>query len=172
MYAIKRSLVVSFVLFFCASSSFPQERGERAKEDNLYSKALFASIAEMEKSWGQIDDSSGRSGIRTDYRHMLVEKDPQITDGLPSQLGDYRVEYLDDQMKIDRFKRLRKEFSILKIHPMQSEGSRLTIQVSVYYLTYAKGRLNLGLSDWSEVEFHYDCEKQSYVVSAVKLGGI
>jgi hypothetical protein len=43
----------------------------------------------MEKSYGHMDDSEGGSRIRTDYRHMLVEKDPEITDGLPSQQGDF-----------------------------------------------------------------------------------
>jgi hypothetical protein len=170
--ALKRSVVLSLVPLLCALSAFQQEGGKPAKEDNLYSMALFASIAEMEKSWGRIDDSDGRSGIRTDYRHMLVEKDPEITDRLPSQLGGFRVEYLDRQAQIERYKQLRKEFSILRIHPIQSEGSRLKIQVSVSYLKYEKGRLDLGLSDWSDVDFRYDCERQSYVVSALKLGGI
>jgi hypothetical protein len=172
VHMIKRWVVNSLVLLLCAGFAFPQERGERAREENLYSKALFASITEMEKSWGRIDDSNGRGGIRTDYRHMLVERDPEITDHLPSQLGDYRVEYLDSQAQIDRFKKLRKEFSILRIHPLQSEGSRLTVQVTVSYLKYEKGKLNLGLSDWSDVEFRFDCERQNYLVSAVNLGGI
>ena len=103
---------------------------------------------------------------------MLVQKDNEITDGLPSQLGDYRVEYLDYREQIDRYKKLRKEFSILKIGSMQSDGARLRIVISVYYLSYKKHKLLLGLSDWSEVEFRYDCEKQKYIVSSVKLGGI
>jgi hypothetical protein len=55
---------------------------------------------------------------------------------------------------------------------MQSDGARLRIVISVYYLSYKKHKLLLGLSDWSEVEFRYDCEKQKYIVSSVKLGGI
>lgn len=126
----------------------------------------------MDKSWGHIDDSDGGSRIHTDYHRMLVQKDNEITDGLPSQLGDYRVEYLDYREQIDRYKKLRKEFSILKIGSMQSDGARLRIVISVYYLSYKKHKLLLGLSDWSEVEFRYDCEKQKYIVSSVKLGGI
>jgi hypothetical protein len=126
----------------------------------------------MEKSWGHIDDSNGGSTIRRDYRHMLVEKDPEITDRLPSQLGDYRVEYLDKRAQIDRYKKLRKAFPILRIHPMQNEGARLEIEVSVSYFTHEKRRWLFAVSDWSDVEFHYDCEKQKFVVSAVKLGGI
>ncbi len=172
MCAIKRSVVSCLVLLISALSASPQQGGTPAKEDNLYSVALFTSISEMDKSWGHIDDSDGGSRIHTDYHRMLVQKDNEITDGLPSQLGDYRVEYLDYREQIDRYKKLRKEFSILKIGSMQSDGARLRIVISVYYLSYKKHKLLLGLSDWSEVEFRYDCEKQKYIVSSVKLGGI
>ena len=172
MYAFKRSVALGLVALLLAIPVFPQEGGAPAKGDNLYSVALFASIVEMEKSWGHIDDSNGGSTIRRDYRHMLVEKDPEITDRLPSQLGDYRVQYLDKRAQIDRYKKLRKAFPILRIHPMQNEGARLEIEVSVSYFTHEKRRWLFAVSDWSDVEFHYDCEKQKFVVSAVKLGGI
>ncbi len=97
MCAIKRSIVLSFILLLCAITGFPQKSQIPAKKDNLYSVALFASLSEMEKSWGHIDDGDGGSTIRTDFRHVLVEKEPEITDGLPSQQGDYRVEYLDSR---------------------------------------------------------------------------
>jgi len=106
--AFKRSIALSLVLLIFALSAIPQEGGTPAKEQNLYSVALFASIVEMEKSWGYIDDNNGGSGVRTDYRHMLVEKDPEITDRLPSQFGDYHVEYLDNRAQIDRYEKLGK----------------------------------------------------------------
>jgi len=134
--------------------------------------ALIASMTEMEKSSGHIDDSDGGRGIRTDYHHMVVEMDPEITNNLPSEFGDYRVEYLDRQARIDRYKKLRKQFSILRIHPMKNEGSRLKISITVSYFRYEKGRSIFALSDWSNVEFRYDCAKQDYVIAEVKLGGI
>jgi hypothetical protein len=170
--AIKRSIVLGFILLSCAPTGFPREGQIPAKKDNLYSVALFASVSEMEKSWGHIDDSNGGSRIRTDFRHVLVEKDPEITDGLPSQEGDYRVEYLDSREQMDRYKKLRKEFAILRIRPMQSDGSLLKIQVSVSYLTYEKHKFLLAISDWSDVEFRYDCGNQKFVVYGVKPGGI
>ncbi len=172
MNAIKRSIILSLVLFLCALCAFPQNGGEPAREDNLYSMALFTSLAEMEKSWGQFDDSEGRNGIRTDYHHMLVEEDPEVTGSLPIQFGNFHVEYLDRKAQIDRYKQRGKEFSILRIHPMQSDGSRVKIQVSVSYLTREKHKFLLAISDWSDVEFRYDCESQKFVVSSVKLGGI
>jgi hypothetical protein len=170
VYVLLRSVVLSILPFLFVLPVYTQEKGAPAKEENLYSKALFASIIEMEKSFGHSDDSY--LGIRTDYHHMLVKKDTGITDDLPEQFGEYRVEYLDTQNLIARCKELRKPFSILKIQPMKSEGARLRIQVTVYWAEYKKSRLNLALSDWSDVEFRYDCETQSFVISNVKLGGI
>jgi hypothetical protein len=114
----------------------------------------------MSKSWGD------------DYRHMIVEKDRAITDDLPSQLGEHRVEYLDLQGLIDRHKKLRKEFPILVASPMKNEGERLEITFTVRHISYKKGRLNYALSDWVNVYFRYDCEKREYVIDEVKLGGI
>ena len=172
MYATKRAAVLALIAVLLCSPASPQESGRHAKEDSLYSVALFASLAEMDRAWGHIDDSYVARGIRTDYHHMPVEADYDITEALPSQVGDYHVEYLDYQGQVDRCKKLRKQFAILKIHPMQNEGASLKILISVYYLTYEKHRLFFGLSDWSDVEFRYDPDKQKFVVSAVKLGGI
>ena len=140
--------------------------------ESLYSVALHSSILEMEKSWGGIDDGDGGSRVRTDYRHILVAANPEITDHLPSTFGDHAVEYLDNKAEIARYKKTKKEYAILKIHPIQNDNQGLRINISVYWVSYTKGRLNFGLSDWSDVKFRYDCVKQDFVVSSVDLRGI
>lgn len=172
MRAIKPSAFFAITILFSVPSVLAKEDDVSASRDNLYSAALFASIAEMDKSWGHIDDSNGGEMLRTDYHYMTVERNPDITNGLPSRLGDYRVSYLDSDEQVARYKKVRKSFSILRIHPIQNDGPRLQVQVSVYYVSYHRGRLGLALSDWSKVEFRYDCQAQKYVVSTVRLGGI
>jgi hypothetical protein len=163
---------VSFSLFFFyALSAFGQVSNAPAKENNLYSMALFASLKEMDKSWGYIQDSYGNRE-QTNYHHMLIFKNSEITDNLPTRSGDYQVEYLDIQAMIDRYKSIRKEFAVVEIHPIYNEGARLRIQISVSWFMYRKKRMNLAFSDWSDVEFLYDCEKHTYIISSVKLGGI
>jgi hypothetical protein len=169
---IKAPVLLSVVPLVCALSVFPQADGTSARKDNLYSRALSASIGEMEKSWGHIDDGNHGSRIRTDYGHMMVERDSEITDDLPSEFRDHHVEYLDRQTMISRYESNGKEFSILKIHPLRSDGRRLKIQVSLSWVKYEKRKLVFALSDWSDVEFSYDCEAQNFIISAVKLGGI
>ena len=172
MCAIKRSFGLALMVFLSAYSGFPKDGQAPTAKDNLYSVALFASLAAMEKSWNHIDDSDGGTTIRTDYRHMFVEKDPTITNGLPEHQGEYQVEYLDNRGQTERYNNLRKEFALLRIRPMQSDGSQLRIQISVYYFKHKRGKSFYGLSDWSDVEFRYDCENHKFVVSDVKLGGI
>jgi len=145
-------------------------RLKTAKEENPYFKALFASTVEMGKAYSTMNDSMGGNRVRTDYHHMLVEQDAEITDDLPKQAGDYQFEYLDSRGLAARAKHLRKEFSVLKIQPDKAAGPN--VRVSLYWVSYKKRKLNFALSDWSEVALLYDCEKQTYVVSNVRLGGI
>jgi hypothetical protein len=172
MSAGTRSAVISLMPLLWTAFTFAQASGPSVKQDNLYSMALVASVTEMEKSWGYIDDGDHGRRIRTDYRRMLVRKNPEITDDLPQEFGNYHVEYLDDQALTERYKDMRKEFSVLEIHPVHGDGPRLKIQVSVSWAKSQNRRLILAFSDWSDVEFRYDCEKQAYTISAVKLGGI
>lgn len=172
MHAMKRLAIAGLPLLLCTFSSSRGKASADTRKDNLYSVALFASVSEMEKSWGHIDDGDGGRGIRTDYRNMLLEKEPEITDDLPSRQGDYRVECLDSRELRDKYSKLRKQFAVLAIHPMQNDGALLRIQVSVEYAMHQNHKFVLALSDWSDVEFRYDCEKQKFVISSIKLGGI
>ena len=168
-----RTLVTaSVILFLWPLRGLPQTDQSHDEVDNLYSAALIASIKEMQKSWGYIDDGDNGSRTRTNYGQMLMRKNPEITDDLPTKFGDHEVEYLDDQALVERRKTLKKDFSVLEIHPARNRGPQLKIQVSVSWVEYQGGRLVFAISDWSDVEFRYDCVKQAYTISAVKLGGI
>jgi hypothetical protein len=46
------------------------------------------------------------------------------------------------------------------------------IQVSVSWFEFRHGRLLFEFSDWSDVEFQYDCDQKEFKISNVKLGGI
>jgi hypothetical protein len=133
-------------------------------ENNLYYRALFASLHKMHNEWGKIDD--------TDYHNMIVERNRDITEGLPSQLGEYRVEYLYSEELISRYKKLRKPFPILVAYPMLNKAERLEVAFNLYWISYKNRALIYSLSEWSMVYFRYDCGKREYVVDEVKLGGI
>jgi hypothetical protein len=165
----KRVLALATAVFFVfAPAAIPQTPTLPAK-DNLYSLALQASILEMEKEWGHLGHYGG---IPTDYRRMIVQRNAIITDGLPTTFENHSVDYLDDQGLIDHYHNLNSSFEILQIGPIRNEGATLKVVVSTYWVSYKKHRLLLGYSDWSEVEFRYDCEKGAFAITSVKLGGI
>jgi hypothetical protein len=167
-----RTVQLAAVILLVAVFGPAQSNQSEPHGDNLYSLALETSILEMEKEYGHIDDTELGERTRTDYRHMIVEQDPLITKGLPTQFENHFVEYLDSKVLVERYKKSGKSYATLVIQPMQNEGKTLKIAVVVYWISLRKGHLQLGLSDWSNVEFHYDCDKQQFIVSSVKLDGI
>jgi hypothetical protein len=121
-----RPLLILLGLVLACPATFSQQGKKPAPEENLYYRALFASLDKMESSWGnQIDGDATR--MRTDYHDMIVEANRDITDGLPAQLGAYRVAYLDDLGLIARYKTLRKEFPMPACSPCETtvSGSEL-----------------------------------------------
>jgi len=172
-----RHLLSGALCLLCFLPFRGQQTDAPNEENNLYARALSATADEMEKSWGGIDEtccinSLRKKKIRTDYRHLIVEKSDQITEGLPARFGDHEIAYLDVRELSDRYRRLRKEFAILRIHPMRNSGTSLNIQIGVYWFRSSKNHVVYAFSDWSEVEFRYNCENQKWVISEVKLGGI
>lgn len=89
---------------------------------------------------GKIADTGMGSRIDTDSRNMIVETNREITQDLPPQLGKYRVEYLDSQGVISRYKKLRKPFAILVSHSMKNDEARLKISFTVHWFSYGKGQ--------------------------------
>lgn len=140
--------------------------------DSLYSMALVAGAAQMQKQWGYIDDGDQGRGIRTDYHHLIVRKNPEVTDDLPSQSDEFHFEYLDDASLLRKYNKLKKTFSILEVHPIHDRGSTLRIHTAQNWVESHDGRLMIAISGWANVEFRYDCQQQAYIISDVKLGGI
>lgn len=95
-----------------------------------------------------------------------------MTERLPDHSGDYQVEVLDARELAERYRNLGKSFSILVFHPMKNEGAALTINIKVFWFSHKKTSSSYVFTNSSDVEFRYDCGKQDWVVSKVKLGGI
>lgn len=172
MRKMMRLIILSFASFFVPIYALSQASDAPRKQDDLYAMALDASITEMQKSWGYIDDGEHGSRIRTDYNHVVIAKKPEITEGMPAAFGIHQAEYLDSRGLVDRYKLLKKEFSVLEIGPIRTDGPYLRIQVSQSWFQAKKKRMTFAFSDWSDVEFQFDREKQAWIISNVKLGGI
>ena len=118
---MKIALLVAFLAFNAVSVSAQSEPSKNA-ENNLYSVALKTSILQMEKDWGHIDDSVRGEEIRTDYRHMIVEKDSLITNGLPAQFDNHLVEYLDHEGLVARYRSWAIRTQLLSFDPSRTKA--------------------------------------------------
>lgn len=173
MHSMRAVLLTVFIAFITVCPS-AQSNPSETNESNLYSLALKASILRMEEEWGNLGHGPVEDKIRIpiDYRHMLVSKDPIITDDLPAMFKDHSIEFVDDQELMDRYRKLKKSFAVLRISPIRNKGNVLEVVISTDWVSYRKNRLDLAYSDWSVVEFRYDCERGAFVTSSVKLGGV
>lgn len=172
MNMTKRFLFSFLIALWFSNYALSQNKISSDDENNPYSKALFASLHKMDTSWGKISTTDCGNRVCLNYKNVIVEYDYKITQKLPFQSGEYKVEYLNTQELIDRYKKLKKEFAVFRIHPMEINENRLVIRVTVHWFRYKEPHLIYAISDWGNVYFHYDCEKQEFVIEEVKLGGI
>lgn len=164
----------SVLLYLCLLCLAPLggQSAASSEKGKLYERALSATIMEMERAYGHIDDSSLDTNIRTNYRHLPVEKRDEITEELPTQFDKHEVEYLDVQGLMDRYRRLGKPFAILSIRPMRDNGEDLEVVIRVYWFSMEEEKPVFALSDWSIVKFRHDCAKHKWILASVKLDGI
>jgi len=101
-----------------------------------------------------------------------VEENTDLLTSLPSSLDSYKIEYLDEQDLIERYRKSHKDIPVLVLRPMQSDGDKLIIPITDYLVAYKKNRLNYALEGGCRVEFRYDCEKKWYALTRVELWGV
>ena len=142
--------------------------GQKTSDSNLaetfYSKALFAILEKMNADWGKIGDS--------DYKHVIVEKYFEITDSMPTQKGEYNVEYLDRDGLIRRYKERKEKLRLFVAHPAEIDDKGIHINFTVHYFSSKGNAVTYEVSDSGEAFFRYDCEKGEFVIDKVTLSGI
>jgi hypothetical protein len=170
---VNNGFIICLFGLLAVSDEFVQANKKSENEINIYQIALLASLDEISKLVGDIDDSNYGKRIRTDFNNIIMMKNPEITNDLPEKLGEHHIEYLDSQQLIERFKRTKKKFSILEASPAQAKGSRIVITFSLKWVSYdyKKKKLSLAWSDWSNAYFRFDCDQKIFVLDEVKLGG-
>lgn len=148
------------------SHALPQNQTVPSVENNLYVKALFACLDAKAKAYSSLTNS------RRDYYNVVVQQDDLITKDFPNQLGAYRIEYLDAQALVERYKARKADFPIIVTRPIKNEGTKLVLSFSDYFFSYGKKSLNYALEGGCKVVLSYDCSKQEYGVEKVDSWGI
>ena len=73
-------------VFLLAAKALPQT--STTPDSNLYLKALSACVEKQGKDYGKL-------GLERDYTNRIVEYNLFLTPKLPTQIGEYRIEYLN-----------------------------------------------------------------------------
>jgi hypothetical protein len=160
----------SILLFSQVATQTPQP--SKPAEDNLYCRALLATMDARYKLDVEFNARAKEKRPAADFRRFILGKYDSITDELPTQYGEYQLEILDRAGLKARFQKLKSEFPILVVYPTSNEGTRLRVHFDLFYISFKHDVLNMGLSEWSNVFFRFDCEKKAYVIDEVQLGGI
>jgi hypothetical protein len=146
-----------------ATNALPQT--STTPDSNLYLKALSACVEKQVEDYGKL-------GLERDYLNRIVEYNLFLTQNLPAKIGEHRIEYLNGDELIARYKRLRKRFPILSMRPMTNDQGMLRIGLADYWFSYEKRALNYSLEGGCNVYFRYDCEQKLYVFDRVDLWGV
>jgi len=169
MKNIASILILTFTLQYFL---FALENTNADNSDNLYGHALFAGIKSMDKEWGHIKDCHDTTRVQINYKNIVLDSDPELTDSIPTSHDNVQVELLDRQGLLERSKSLNKAIPVIRLHPIKNNKSKLLISLTLYWVSYKNSLLHYALSDWCTVTFSFDCRKNKYIVMKTELGGI
>ncbi len=162
----KRFALILLFLGVLADNALSQTKAASQNEDNLYAVALSACVKKEFEEYGDIA-SSGRT-----FFNRIVEYDLHLTEKLPTQFGDFKIEYLTGGELLERYKKTRQRLSVFKMFPMRNEGAILKINFSHYYVSVSKKKFLYALEGGCQTEFKYDSQKEKFVLSKVELWGV
>ncbi len=114
--------------------------------------------------------------------NRIIERDDFLTDKLPTQVGEIKIEYLDRQAIVDRYKKKRDdkkrdeesrvEIPVSVISPIWNEGNILKISLRDWWISYKKRVYNQGLEGGCIVDFKFDSQLDDFVITKTDLWGI
>src|SRR6185436_9617606 len=96
----------------------------------------------------------------------------QINQDFPRQIQSFKIEYLDTQDLIAKYKKEKKEFRIIVMRPILNEGEKLSVGLTDYWFSFKKNILTYSLEGRAKVVFRFDCEHREYVIDKVELWGV
>lgn len=155
-------LSIACVLLLAASAF---SRTADAPEGNLYLKALSACVEKQSQEYKRLN-------LGRDYLNRIVEKNIFLTEKLPTQIGEYRIAYLDGNELVATYKRNRKPIPLLSMRPMVNEEGVLRIGLVDYWFSFEKRAATYSVEGGCNVFFRYDCEQKVHVIEKVELWGV
>jgi len=161
-----------FILLF-SISVFPQQG-----QETLYSKGLRACLGKEFESYSRFSDR--------DLRNVFVAYEFDLTRELPTQLGETRIQYLNDHELSEKYKALPKAerergVPFIKMFPLRDKEDKLIFAYNNYWLTYSeKGGIfsqkkiiyRHALEGGCHAHIRFDPAQRRFVIDRVELWGI
>jgi hypothetical protein len=92
--------------------------------------------------------------------------------GYPETVDERRFEFLNHNQLLARRRDTRNDFAVLIVRPAIIGRTRIKVAILVHWVGLTKGQLVLGMSDWAEAFFRFDCKNGEFKFDQVQLGGI
>lgn len=161
-----------FILLF-SISVFAQEN-----KDSLYARGLKACLDKEVAEYSSIS--------RHDLRDVIVEYDFDLTDRLPNQVGEIKVQYLSDWELAQKYNKLPKVergrgIRFIKIFPLSDKDDRLVFAYNNYWFKYSekggffsrkKFMFERSLEGGCHADIALDARQRKFVIEKVKLWGV
>jgi hypothetical protein len=166
MLTMKKVILPIFCLLLMAQDlTGTQTKKPAAIEDNLYLRGLTTYLQSAVKEF---------EGIKTkrDYYHLIVEKNIDITEGLPTQLGEHKISYKNQTELLDQSMKEKAEIPITIIRPIKNEGTKLILSFSEYWVSHKNKRMIYSLEGGCKIEIAFDKTTGDFVIGNIKFLGV
>ena len=167
-FIMAKQLTFSFlILGLCAFNAFSQSQVALETDSNLYVKALSACYTEQAKTAQNIQPEN-----RYEFYNRVIEQDNSLTKNLPTQFGEFKIEYLNRKSIADKYKKNKQVFGVRVVNPMHNDGATIRVSFSDFIVSYKKRVYNYGLEGGCIVEFKFDCPLGKFIIAKTDLWGV
>jgi len=151
-----RFLTLGLLFFFL---TLCRTKAETPNNLSLYQRSLQAYV-EAKAELGSTDDAI--LVLDNDVVHDLF-----AARLFPAKIGSHTIECLNNKSIKDRYKKTGKQFRVVEVSPMRSQGNNLIVECREYGVSARGGKVILGVYGGYQIEWRFDCSKGEYVKTGV-----
>ena len=123
--------------------------------ENLYVRSLSACVE------ASTAENPGRTEFVVVQNSVFGDLDPVQV--LPTMLASTAIQYLDNNALIKRYQRLRHQFAVWAIKPVNNDREESIVNCAQYSASVHKRKLVLGVYGGYLVRWHYDTASKEFV---------
>ena len=165
-FTMKRIFSILFgFLLISQAFTIAQPNNSAQRKDGLYLRALTAYLQSAIKEYESIKS-------KRDYYRLIVQKTDDITDSLPTQIGNHKIFYKDEAELIKQSLKQREAIPVTVIRLLKNDGPTLIVAFSEYWVSYENKTLRYYLEGGCKVEMKFDSTRGDFVIEKVEFWGV